>query len=288
MSTAGDARVQPPAPRLNRNERNRLVVENLPLVGYLVSEIWAKARHLSRDDLASAGSVALITSADSFNPALGIPFGAFARRRIIGAFADEMRSSDWASRSARRRIKETLSVQEALSAALGRKPSIDEIASALGVDRDTAVAGLTDAARTVSTLDETTIDLIVADIMLPEEALLAEEQSVYLRASVAALPDSMRRVIEQVYFEDRSVKDIAADLGTTHSAVSQTRAEGIRLLRDGLGTHYADDAEAVHVPQSRIAPARRAAYLARLAATANGDIARAADARELEYKSVAS
>ena len=120
---------------MNRTERNALVVQNLPLVGYLVSEVWAKATHLSRDDLASAGAVALITSADAFDPTLGIPFGAFARRRIIGAFADEMRSNDWASRGARRRIRETLAVKETLTAALGRTPSVDEIASSLGVDQ---------------------------------------------------------------------------------------------------------------------------------------------------------
>ena len=115
---------------MNRAERNKLVVENLPLVGYLVSEVWAKARHLSRDDLASAGALALITSADAFNPDLGVPFGAFARRRIIGAFADDMRSSDWATRSARRRIKETVAVQETL-AAHGR---IDALVNAAGIN----------------------------------------------------------------------------------------------------------------------------------------------------------
>ena len=126
---------------MERHERNKLVVENLPLVGYLVSEVWAKARHLSRDDLASAGALALVQSADSFNPDLGIPFGAFARRRIVGAFADEMRSEDWATRGARRRIKETLAVQDTLVSALGRKPNVDEVASALGVDREAAAAG---------------------------------------------------------------------------------------------------------------------------------------------------
>jgi len=39
---------------VNRNERNALVVENLPLVGYLVSDLCSRATHLSRDDLASA------------------------------------------------------------------------------------------------------------------------------------------------------------------------------------------------------------------------------------------
>lgn len=250
---------------MNRTERNRLVVDNLPLVGYLVSEVWAKARHLSRDDLASAGSLALVTSADAFDPALGVPFGAFARRRIIGAFADEMRSNDWASRMTRRRIKETRQVQETLAAALGRTATVDEVAAALGVDRETALAGLADAERTLTALDDTTAEFLVADTALPDEALLSAERLAYLRAAVAALPDRMRLIVEQVYFDDRTVKEIAADLGITHSAVSQQRSEAIRLLRDGLGTHYADDAEAHYEPESTVAPARRSAYLSRLA-----------------------
>jgi RNA polymerase sigma factor for flagellar operon FliA len=250
---------------VNRSERNRLVVENLPLVGYLVSEVWAKARHLSRDDLASAGSLALITSADAFDPDLGVPFGAFARRRIIGAFADEMRSNDWATRMARRRIKETRQVQDTLSAALGRSATLDEVAAALGVDRESAAAGMADAERTLTTLDDTTAEFLVADTVLPEESLLSAERLAYLRAAVVALPDRMRLIVEQVYFQDRSVKEIAADLGITHSAVSQQRTEAIKLLRDGLGTHYADDTDATYEPESTIAPARRSAYLSRLA-----------------------
>ena len=268
---------------MNRTERNALVVQNLPLVGYLVSEVWAKATHLSRDDLASAGAVALITSADSFDPSLGIPFGAFARRRIVGAFADEMRSSDWASRGARRRIKETLAVKETLTAALGRTPSIDEIASSLGVDRAEVTAGLTDAARTVSPLDDSTAGFLIADTALPDESLLAAERLSYLSAAVEALPEKMQMIVRQVYFEDRSVKEIADELGITHSAVSQQRAEAIRLLRDALETHYSDSCDSeellagstpAYQPVSRIAPAARSAYLARVSSYAMAELSR--------------
>ncbi|TFC30971.1 sigma-70 family RNA polymerase sigma factor [Cryobacterium sp. TMT2-18-3] len=275
---------------MNRAERNQLVIDNLPLVGYLVSETWAKARHLSRDDLASAGALALITSADAFNADLGVPFGAFARRRIIGAFADEMRSNDWATRMARRRIKETRAVQQTLAGALGRAASVDEVAAALGVDRETAIAGLADSERTVSTLDDATAEFLVSGTELPGDSLLSAERLAYLHAAIAALPEKMRVIVQQVYFDDRSVKEIAAELGITHSAVSQQRAEAIRLLRDGLGTHYADDAEAEYVPESRIAPARRSAYLARLAdqamfglATASG-VAYAAGSTESDTR----
>jgi len=271
---------------VNRTERNALVVQNLPLVGYLVSEVWAKASHLSRDDLASAGAVALITSADAFDPALGIPFGAFARRRIVGAFADEMRSNDWASRGARRRIKETLAVKETLTAGLGRTPSVDEIASSLGVDRNEVTAGLTDAARTVSTLDDTTAEFLIADTALPEESLLSAERLHYLAAAVEALPEKMRTIVRQIYLEDRTVMEIADTMGVTHSAVSQQRSEAIRLLRDGLEAHYSDSdfadspnrgdratgTDLAFRPVSRIAPAARSAYLARVASYATAEL----------------
>ena len=249
---------------MERHERNALVVENLPLVGYLVSETWAKARHLSRDDLASAGALALISSADSFDSELGIPFGAFARRRIIGAFADEMRSSDWATRGARRRIKDTLAVQDSLSAALGRKPRVEEIASALGVDVESAAAGIADASRVVVAIDDTVAEVLVAESALPEETLLSAERLSYLHAAVDALPEKMRAVISAVYFDDKSVKEIAEESGITHSAVSQLRSEAVRLLRDGLETHYSDSS-AEYTPTSRIAVSSRSAYLARMA-----------------------
>ncbi len=249
---------------MNRTDRNKLVTENLPLVGYLVSDLCARASHLSRDDLASAGALALVTAADAFDPTLGIPFGAYARNRIVGAFADEMRSSDWATRSARKRIKETLSVQESLTAALGRTPDVNEIAHALGVDRETATAALSDASRTVTTIDDSTADLLVSPLASPEASAVDREQTAYLRAAVAALPDKMRYVVEAIYFEDRSVKDVAEELGITHSAVSQQRSEAIRLIREGMTTHYANEGEAA-VIEAKTTQARRSAYLARLA-----------------------
>jgi RNA polymerase sigma factor for flagellar operon FliA len=266
---------------LNRSERNRLVEDNLAIVGYLVNDVCARATHLSRDDLASAGSVGLILAAESFDASLGVPFGAFARRRILGAIADEMRASDWATRSARKRIKESLAVQESLTAALGRKPSVDEVATALGVDRATASEALADASRTVGVLDETISDIVAGDLASPEDTLLETERTAYVVAAVRALPERMRYIVEQIYFEDRSVKELAEELGATHSAISQQRAEAVRLMRDGLTTHYAETDEAGTEVHSRIAPARRAAYLSRLAESAGAAMTRQLGTPEL-------
>lgn len=270
---AGARQTKTGAARVNRTERNTLVVENLPLVGYLVSDLCSRATHLSRDDLASAGALALVQAAGAYDPTLGIPFGAYARTRIVGAFADEMRASDWATRSARKRIKETMAVQESLTAGLGRTPNVEEIANALGVDRDTASAALADASRTVTTIDETVETILVSDAVSPEDSLLAGEQTAYVRAAVAALPERMRYVVEAIYFDDRTVTEVAEELGITHSAVSQQRSEAIRLMREGMATHYADEGDP-HVIEAKTSQARRSAYLARLAQHAVANVAR--------------
>ena len=84
----------------------------------------------------------------------------------------------------------------------------------------------------------------------------------------------MRLIVEAVYFGDRTVTDVAAELGITHSAVSQQRSEAMRLLRDGLAEHYGDGGLAPE-PASRTTAARRSAYLARVATNAAAGITRA-------------
>lgn len=246
------------------SDRDQRIIDNLPLVGYLVSKVCAGATHLSRDDLSQAGCVALIKVVDTFDESRGIPFGAYARERIIGAIKDEMRSSDWAKRNTRKTIKDTLAVQSVLSAQFGRTPTVDEIAGALGVDRATAAEGLSYAARSVTSLDGTPTDLLHANVSPTDSDLLVDERLRYLRAAISALPEKMRFIITAVYLQDRSVGDIAEELGVTHSAVSQQRAEAIRLLRDGLEQNYSDSDSP---PPARVSSpgARQAAYLLDLA-----------------------
>lgn len=258
---------------MNRDLRNRTVLENMPLVGYLVSDVCSKADHLSRDDLASAGALALISAAEAFDPAHGVPFGAFARRRILGAFADEMRANDWVSRSARRRIHSTSAVRETLTASLGRTPTTEEVAEALGVERSDVEARLQEETRTLTVLDASADDLPSADTASPEDTVVALERDRYVRSAVQSLPEKMRYIVEQVYFADRPVTEIAAELGISHSAVSQQRSEAMRLMHDGLSVHYVTPG-AAHAPKSRVSGERREAYLSTVGARTAGGYTR--------------
>jgi RNA polymerase sigma factor FliA len=48
------------------------------------------------------------------------------------------------------------------------------------------------------------------------------------------LPERLRTVVEQYFFAQRKMADIAADLGVTESRVSQLRSEALTMLREGL------------------------------------------------------
>lgn len=246
---------------LGAAERNQLIEENLPLVGYLARDLHARATHVPLDELASVGALALVTAADAFDPDLGVPFGAYARRRILGAFADEMRSMDWASRGIRKRIKETTSVRDTLTARLGRGATPDEIAATMGVPRAEVVEALDDATRTVTSLDDASVLDVPAVMVLPEESAMLRERRDVLERAVAALPERMQLIVRAVYIDERPVKEVAAELGVSHSAVSQQRSEAVRLLRDALERF---DAETTFTPVSRVSTEVREAYFSRL------------------------
>src|SRR5437763_11920918 len=125
-----------------------LVRSHLPLVGHLVRELLSRVpAHVSREDLLSAGMAALAMAAQSFDPERGIPFGAFAGTRVRGALLDELRSLDWASRSVRREARRIDEAEQRLTAALGRTPSRQELAAALGVGVDELQAAGEDVQR---------------------------------------------------------------------------------------------------------------------------------------------
>lgn len=245
-----------------RAERNSLVVQNLPLVGYLVNDLCARATHLSREDLASVGAIALITAAEAYDPARGVPFGAYARQRILGALTDELRSTDWAGRGTRQRITALTALQERLAAQLHRPPTVDELASALGEAPSVVRETLAFAARRVTDIDEDVAGSLRSELPGPEEAAMIAERDRRLRAAIAALPEKMQRIVVDLFYNDRSVTEIAAELGVTHSAVSQQRSQAMQLLRTAVAELRTDESTPV-APVAAAVASRQAAYLAR-------------------------
>ncbi len=255
--------LSPTAPPARASEEEALVRENLPLVGYLVSEVLAKVpSHVSRAELTSAGLAALAFAVRAYDPARGVPFNRFASIRIRGALIDELRNTDWASRSVRAKARRQDAVIQKLTTELGRTPTDTEVATALGVDPADIAEDRHDVHRAVvlsldGFADPEAVESIAPAVdASPEDQVLAHERIGYLHDAVLMLPERLRLVVTQYYFEERPMAETAAQLGVTESRVSQMRAEALTLLRGGLNSALAEPrSEAAPVP----APAGRAA-----------------------------
>jgi RNA polymerase sigma factor FliA len=251
-------------------EREALITANLPLVGHLVREIMHRLpTHVNRDDLMSAGTVALVLTARSFDPTRGVPFARFAAIRIRGALTDELRTMDWASRAVRSRAREVETVRAALAARLGHTPERHEVAQELGLRVEELDAVVADVHRASvlslqSLTPDDTADLLPTNGEGPESVLLRREQIGILKDAIAELPERLRTVVEQYFFAQRKMADIAAELGVTESRVSQLRSEALAMLRAGMRSG-ADDEAAAPAASSRGQAATREAYRAAVA-----------------------
>ena len=249
-----------------------LVVAHLPLVGYHVNEVLTRVpSSVSRDDLASAGSLALVLAARAYDASMGVPFGRYAALRIRGALIDELRSMDWASRGARQRAREVSSTSDRLTSTLGRAPSREELAAAIGTNVEGIDAARQDADRRVFSIDGAVnpiADLISDNGPGPEECLLTGERMRFLGAAVETLPERLRYVVDQLFFQDRPVTELADELGVTQSRISQLRSEALALLRDGKNANLDPELLPSAERPDGVAERRRQAYFASVAARA--------------------
>lgn len=267
--TAAVARTTPDATKVDQ-----LVRTHLPLVGHLVRELLGRVpAHVNRDDLISAGMLALVTSAQSYDPDRGVPFGRFAAIRIRGGLTDELRTMDWASRAVRGKAREIDSVRNTLAAALGRTPAHSEIAHAMGVGVRELAAVAADVQRAAvlsiqGLTEDNGADLVPDADAGPEGLLVRREQLGLLHDAIAELPDRLRTVVREYFFQQRKMADIAAELGVTESRVSQLRSEALSLLRGAMRAQQEEAAAESATPAavSRRQGATREAYCAAVAA----------------------
>jgi RNA polymerase sigma factor FliA len=226
-----------------RSDEEALIRAHLDLVYRTVTHTAARIpAHVSRDDLLSAGMAGLAHAARHFDAKRGVPFDRYAATRVRGAVLDELRGFDWASRPVRTKARALTNLAESLTSVLGRSPTDIELAKAAGLDLKTLRQFNGDLHRSVVLNYDAMVEAGNAEFLLPaadddpEEELLTTERIEFLAAAMQALPERLRTVIRGYFFEERSVCDLAEQLGVTQSRISQLRTEALELLREGMNS----------------------------------------------------
>lgn len=226
--------------------------EYLPLVKFIAGRLAiGLPRSVEIDDLINAGVVGLIEAYRHFDTGKGVKFETYASLRIRGAILDELRGMDWVPRSTRARSREMERVLARLENELGRQPTEEELAAALGVGLDEYYAMIEDVSFTaLLSLDEMTYGedddkpVPLVDTLRSAEQLNAlsqlerEELRDLLADSLGQLNEQERLVVALYYYEELTLKEIGQVLELSESRVSQLHTKAVLSLRVKLRKRF--------------------------------------------------
>lgn len=230
---------------LNRERRDKYVMDYLPLVKYVVGKFMIYLpSHVDQEDLIESGILGLIEAAERFREDKNVKFKTYAFHRIRGSILDYLRLQDWVPRSVREKdniIKETYNN---LEQKLSRPPHHEEVAGEMGIScerLDKLLAEINMCSllyiEDISFGNDDDSKINSNEILKDSKACepssvleLVEEQEV-LEQAITSLRPKERLVITLYYYEDMLLKEIAEVMSLSESRVSQLHHSALMSVR---------------------------------------------------------
>jgi RNA polymerase sigma factor for flagellar operon FliA len=231
---------------IDEEERNRLLLEQLPQVRYIARRIHDRLpQSVCVEDLVHAGVLGLIDALAKYDPAKNVQLKSYAKFRIRGAILDSLRGLDWSPRDIRRKARQMETVHNQLKAQFGRAATEPELAAAMGLEleefyiflRD--LRGLDLGSLQAESSEEGHQSAALASLATdpeddPYHLCLKSEMKEKLTEAISELPEKERQVLALYYYEELTMKEIGQVLGVGESRVSQIHSAAVVRLRAGM------------------------------------------------------
>jgi RNA polymerase sigma factor for flagellar operon FliA len=229
----------------SENLHNTLLEHYLPLVKYQADRATARLpSEVDPDDVYAAGILGLYEAVGSFDPERGVKFETYGAARIRGAIIDMLRQSDWVPRSVRRHHRCLEHARAVLESELGRPASDADMARFLDMDD----AEYNRFARRAEPVRVASLDAAVpsaaeghdapwADLVAeahgdrPDRRALSED----LKQMLAQRLSRQERIVLVLYYwEEMTMKEIAATLDLSETRICQIHSALMERLRESL------------------------------------------------------
>lgn len=219
--------------------RERLINCNLKLIFNLVQRFSHRGYEL--EDLFQIGTIGLIKAIDKFDFTYGVKFSTYAVPMIIGEIRRFLRDDHPVKvpRSYKELVYKVNRAREALSATLGRDPTIGEIAENIGVDREDIVSAL-EAVQTPTSIHDTLYQddsdpiYILDQLPIDKELEPSWFEKIALKEVLDKLPEREQRVLQMRFFEDKTQSEIAALLDLSQVQISRIERAALHHIRQLL------------------------------------------------------
>ena len=193
------------------------------------------------DDLFQIGCVGLIKAINNFNTELDVKFSTYAVPMIIGEIRRYMRDNNSirVSRSLRDTAYKAIYAKENYMKRNLKEPTLEEIASEIGIDKEDIVFAL-DAIQTPMSLQEPVYndgdDVLyvmdqVSDKKNREENWVEE---LALQAAMERLGERERYIIRLRFFEGKTQIEVAKQMNISQAQVSRLEKNAMKIMRNYL------------------------------------------------------
>jgi len=197
----------------------------------------------SFDDLFQVACLGLVNAVDRFDSTRGIAFSSYAVPTILGELKRYFRDKTWSVRVPRDLQELGLGVERAgerLTARLGRPPTVDEVADAVGAAREAVLearealsayhAGSLEESRSGRADDDPLLSVLGCD----EDGYDRVEQRVLLDGMLRRLTRRERDIVRLRFVDDLTQTKIAEEVGLSQMQVSRVLRRSLDRLREFL------------------------------------------------------
>ena len=217
----------------DRQASEALVTENSGL-------IWSVARRFigrgaEPDDLYQLGCLGFLKAVEGFDPEFGTQFSTYAAPKIGGEIRRFLRDDGAikVSRSLKERSAAIKMCRARLLSALGREPTVLEIARQTGFTPEEIAMAETATAATESIQEPAGEDgFTLENILSDTESEESMVERIALRQAITALPDREAMVIRLRYFHGLTQDRVAKVLGVSQVQVSRIEKKALGKLRE--------------------------------------------------------
>ena len=221
------------AQRGDKGERDRLVVDNMPLVWSMVGRFSSSGK--DKEELFQIGMIGLMQAIDRFDTTYDVRFSTYAVPLILGEIRRFLRDDNpiKVSRTIAEHRKQIQTLQQ------GQEDiSVDQIVEKTGLTREDVVLAMA-SARPVTSIYETAYDsgesqVLVVDQLEGKEKPMEEEvlEEQILVLAMQALSAEEKRLIQMRFFENMTQTEIAGRLGMTQVQVSRREKKILQKMRE--------------------------------------------------------
>ena len=217
------------------NAREQFIKGNLRLVLSIVQRFNQSNENI--DDLFQIGCIGMIKAIDNFDLSQNVQFSTYAVQMILGEIKRYLRDNNSirVSRSMR-----DIAYKAKLTKLRQKEPTINEIASEIGVPKEDIVLALEAVQTPVSLYEPVYNDggdtLYVLDQVSDKKDCEENWVSrISLKEAVEKLSPREKRIITMRFFECKTQMETAAEIGISQAQVSRLEKMALKSMRNFLG-----------------------------------------------------